>query len=1226
MKTGIYFLKEDARPSTTAQLRLPRIGRTASTTGSLRIPGGLALICLFVLPSLLGMPISLQAQAPCTTPSNVTATPSTICSGASTNLNATSVGNNIDWYTVMSGGSAIGTSASGANFSVSPSSTTTYYAEAVSTSGSSGTQTFNYTGAVQNFTVPSGITTLTVDVIGASGGAGYPLYSNGGNGGRVTGTIAVTPGQSLQIYVGGAGANANGVSAAAGGYNGGGLGGVYSGSYGGGGGGGASDIRSSPYALANRLVVAGGGGGGGLNYFSTNYDRGGNGGGTTGESGYGGNNLAGQGAGTGGTQAAGGTGGTYSGWCTASNGALGLGGAGGTCTNGGGGGGGGYYGGGGATWAGGGGGSSFLSGGTHTQGYQTGNGQVVISWSGGGGCTASTRVPVTVTVNITSTAPTGILGATTICVGSSVTLTQSGGSAGSGAAFNWYTGSCGGTLVGTGASINVSPTSTTTYYVRAEGTCNTTACASGTVTVSAIPSVSGVTATPPMICPGGTSNLNASGTGTGIDWYTMPSGGTVVGSSAIGANFPVTPSATTTYYAEAVAGSISGSQTFNYTGAIQSFTVPGGVTTLHIDARGAQGGGSNGGAGGLGARMTGDFAVTPGQVLSIVVGEQGLLQQGGNAQNSSGGGGGTFVYSAGPTLLVAAGGGGGKCNYSGSSPLHSDAAGQVTTSGGASSDGNPGGTSGQGGPAGLWSGTPCAGGGTGWLSNGGGPYGGIGYNTWTGGPGFCGGGGGGCGGVGGFGGGGGGGNHYGGGGGGGGYSGGGGGTDPTHGGGGGSFSSGSSQVNTAGFQTGNGQVIFTWNGAGCVSASRVPVTVYVDTIAPVAVCQAVTVTLDANGNGSTTAAAVDNGSSDNCGVDTITLSQTSFTCANGGVNTLTLTVTDEIGNTSTCAASVTVLSSTLTSSIDTLATPCGYNVTCHGGSDGFATATGLLGCGSYTFAWSNGGTSAIISGVPAGTYTVTVTDGSGATSVSSITLTEPPAVIANEVTTPSCTDQTSGSIDISPTGGNSCLSGYTFNWSTGATTEDVTGLAPGSYTVTITDAGGCASTHTITVPALPTPAPTFNVSGNVLTSAQTWVTYQWLLNGSNISGATSNTYTATQSGNYSLSVTDTNGCTGVSTPVQVTVIGVADAMGDWEDLTLYPNPAHGEFRLQTEVPIAYPITVNIHDMLGHRLYMQGLPELGREASFDIKSLAAGTYMVEVVSEEGQRKLFRLVVQ
>ncbi len=298
-----------------------------------------------------------------------------------------------------------------------------------------------------------------------------------------------------------------------------------------------------------------------------------------------------------------------------------------------------------------------------------------------------------------------------------------------------------------------------------------------------------------------------------------------MGSSLSGANFPVTPAGAMTYYAEATytgsgGGGGSGSQSFSFTGSPQTFTVPPGVTSIDIDARGAQGGGSNGGGGGLGARMMGTYAVTPGQVLTIIVGEMGLLQVGGQTQNSSGGGGGTFVYDNIPTLFVAAGGGGGKCNYTGSSPLHPDAAGLTGTSGGASSDGNLGGTGGNGGNAGLWSGSPCSGGGAGWLSAGGGAYGGASYSTWIGGPGYCAGGGGGCGGVGGFGGGGGGGNLYGGGGGGGGYSGGGGGTDPTHGGGGGSYSIGVNQNNTAGYQSGNGEVIISWGGGSQVCYSE----------------------------------------------------------------------------------------------------------------------------------------------------------------------------------------------------------------------------------------------------------------------------------------------------------------------------------------------------------------------------------------------------------------------
>ncbi|MDX2087476.1 MAG: hypothetical protein SFX73_06490 [Kofleriaceae bacterium] len=254
-------------------------------------------------------------------------------------------------------------------------------------------------------------------------------------------------------------------------------------------------------------------------------------------------------------------------------------------------------------------------------------------------------------------------------------------------------------------------------------------------------------------------------------------------------------------------GTASGSVTFAFTGAVETFHVPClPQGTLHITAMGAQGGQN----GGLGASIEGDFDIMPGTELSIVVGERGRTQVGGNAQNSDGGGGGTFVY-AGSTLYVAAGGGGGRCNYASSGPLHLGAAGQAGTDGGASQDGNPGGVDGAPGNTGLWSGTPDAGGGAGWLASAATSYGGKSrLDGWSGGNGFCGGGGGGCGGLGGFGGGGGGGNHYGGGGGGGGYSGGGGGTDPTHGGGGGSFNGGTNQINTSGVRTGHGTVTISW--------------------------------------------------------------------------------------------------------------------------------------------------------------------------------------------------------------------------------------------------------------------------------------------------------------------------------------------------------------------------------------------------------------------------------
>ncbi len=104
----------------------------------------------------------------------------------------------------------------------------------------------------------------------------------------------------------------------------------------------------------------------------------------------------------------------------------------------------------------------------------------------GGSCSpADTSAIATLTVYEESTAPTSIeTNDTLICDGDSALLKVNGGSLGTGAEWVWYSGSCGGTYVDTGDSILVIPAVTTTYYVRAEGTCNNTSCASITVEVT----------------------------------------------------------------------------------------------------------------------------------------------------------------------------------------------------------------------------------------------------------------------------------------------------------------------------------------------------------------------------------------------------------------------------------------------------------------------------------------------------------------------------------------------------------------------------------------------------------------------------------------------------------------------------------------------------------------------------------------------------------------------
>jgi RHS repeat-associated protein len=171
-----------------------------------------------------------------------------------------------------------------------------------------------------------------------------------------------------------------------------------------------------------------------------------------------------------------------------------------------------------------------------------------------GDCNNTTCASSTLTIKSTSAAPSSInFSDNNVCPGNNVTLSVSGGSLGTGASWKWYSGSCGGTYVGTGTSVVVSPSSTTTYYIRAEGDCNTTTCASGTLTIKSISSApSSVSLSNNNVCPGTNVTLTFSGgslgTGASWKWYSGSCGGTYVGT---GTSISVSPSSTTTYYVRA---------------------------------------------------------------------------------------------------------------------------------------------------------------------------------------------------------------------------------------------------------------------------------------------------------------------------------------------------------------------------------------------------------------------------------------------------------------------------------------------------------------------------------------------------------------------------------------------------------------------------------------------------------------------------------------------------
>lgn len=134
---------------------------------------------------------------------------------------------------------------------------------------------------------------------------------------------------------------------------------------------------------------------------------------------------------------------------------------------------------------------------------------------------------------------------------------------------------------------------------------------------------------------------------------------------------------------------------------------------------------------------------------------------------------------------------------------------------------------------------------------------------------------------------------------------------------------------------------------------------------------------------------------------------------------------------------------------------------CNGGSDGNATVSVSGGSPGYIYAWSNGQTTAQATGLGSGTATVTVTDQNGCTSVGSVNLTDPPAIVLSGSSTDvSCAGGADGNASVSASGGSP---GYTYLWSNGAQTSSASGLPAGIHSVQVTDVNGCSASLSITV-------------------------------------------------------------------------------------------------------------------------------------------------------------------
>ncbi|WP_052084267.1 Ig-like domain-containing protein [Dokdonia sp. MED134] len=160
------------------------------------------------------------------------------------------------------------------------------------------------------------------------------------------------------------------------------------------------------------------------------------------------------------------------------------------------------------------------------------------------------------------------------------------------------------------------------------------------------------------------------------------------------------------------------------------------------------------------------------------------------------------------------------------------------------------------------------------------------------------------------------------------------------------------------------------------------------------------------------------------------------------------------------------------------------NVLCFGESTGSLNLTVSGGTLDYTYEWSSGQTIEDLTGLPAGSYSVVVTDGNGCTTTASAVINEPTSAVTADVSSTNENGATSndGTATAISEGGTPP---YTISWSNGETTETISGLDAGDYTVVVTDANGCRYEETITVASTnQVPAP---VNDSTTTSEDTAV-------------------------------------------------------------------------------------------------------------------------------------------
>jgi large repetitive protein len=330
----------------------------------------------------------------------------------------------------------------------------------------------------------------------------------------------------------------------------------------------------------------------------------------------------------------------------------------------------------------------------------------------------------------------------------------------------------------------------------------------------------------------------------------------------------------------------------------------------------------------------------------------------------------------------------------------------------------------------------------------------------------------------------------------------------------------------------------------------------------------------------------------------------------------TVTVVDSKNCTAQLVVNILTIPSTLNGSVTS-----STNVNCFGANSGTATVQGSGGTPLYSYSWNTSPiqTGATAINLVAGNYIVTITDNAGCTFLLPVTITQPTTALQANISTIQnvlCFGASTGSATVVASNGTSP---YTYQWNDplNQTTSTATNLPAGNYAVIVTDAKGCIVTVNVTISQ---PASTLSAiissisdadcSGNSNGSATVVASggsgsYSYLWNSS--PAQTTATATNLAPGNYTVTVTDNNGC---ANPIilNVTINQISNSLNASIVAT---EVFGGPFNLACNGDTNATITSNVSGGTPPFIYLWTLPDLSTELTPNLVNVGAGTYILEI---------------